>query len=247
MIRNFMLKIEYDGSAYHGWQRQKGARTIQAEIERALSTMTRQPVTLFGAGRTDAGVHARGQVANFKCQTALTADIFQKGLNSLLPEDVVIRQCLEVAADFHARYGAKSKRYAYRIINQPIRIAIGRQYAWYVLKPLDLAAMQAVVPHLVGTQDFRSFEGVGSPRKHSRRHVIQAQLLQTEQNTLVFEIEADGFLRYMVRNIVGTLVAVGLGRLSPEDFPRILAARDRGQAAATAPAHGLFLMEVKYE
>jgi tRNA pseudouridine38-40 synthase len=247
MIRNFKLTIEYDGSAYHGWQRQKGARTIQAAIERALTAMTRQPVTLVGAGRTDAGVHAIGQVANFKCHTALTADIFQNGLNSLLPEDVVIRQCCEVAEDFHARYSAKSKRYAYRIINQPIRIAIGRQYAWHMLKPLDPVAMQAVVPHLVGTHDFSSFEGVGSPRKHSCRHVIQARLLQTDQSTLVFEIEADGFLRYMVRNIVGTLVAIGRGKLSPEDFPRIIAAKDRGQAAATAPAHGLFLLEVKYE
>jgi tRNA pseudouridine38-40 synthase len=243
---NFKLTIEYDGSAYHGWQRQLGARTIQAEIEQALSTMIRQPVTLIGAGRTDAGVHARGQVANFRCQTALTANIFQKGLNSLLPEDVVIRQCCEVAADFHARYSAKSKQYAYHITNRPVRVAIGRQYAWHVLKPLDLQVMQAVVPHLVGTHDFRSFEGVGSPRQHSRRHVIQARLQQTEQSMLVFEIEADGFLRYMVRNIVGTLVAVGLGKLSPEDFPRIIAARDRAQAAATAPAHGLFLMEVRY-
>ena len=246
-MRNFKLTIEYDGTAYCGWQRQKGAPTIQEEIERALGTMTGQPVRLIGAGRTDAGVHARGQVANFKSRTSLTAEIFQKGLNGLLPEDIVIRQCCEVADGFHARHSARSKRYAYRVANQPIRIAIGRHYAWCILRPLDLRAMRAAVACLVGIHDFKAFEGVGSPRAHTCRHVIQARLVEKERNMLVFEIEADGFLRYMVRNMVGTLVTVGIGKLSPEDVPRIMASKDRKHAGATAPAHGLFLMEVKYE
>lgn len=245
-LSNFKLIIEYDGTGYHGWQRQKSDRSIQGEIEQALSTMTGGPVTLIGSGRTDAGVHALGQVANFLCETKLSPEVFQKGLNRLLPEDIVIKDCHRVDRSFHARYDAKSKTYYYRIWNCELPMAIGRHYAWYIRRKLDTAAMRSVLTHLIGTHDFKAFEGTGSPQSHTIRQVTTADLVESEDGFLIFTIEADGFLRYMVRNIVGTLVDVGLGKITTEAFREILASKDRSNASATAPAHGLFLMEVKY-
>jgi len=246
MEKNFKIIIEYDGSAYHGWQRQKQDRTIQQEIETALLTMVGQRVVLHGSGRTDAGVHAYGQVANFCCETDLTPEIFQKGLGSLLPEDIVIRDCQTVAQSFHARYDVKSKIYQYKILNRMVPAAIGRQYAWYIRRKIDTAAMRSALTHIIGTHDFKAFEGTGSPRPHTTRNVIAAQLSENTEGRVVFKIEADGFLRFMVRNIVGTLVDVGLGKITADEFKRILESRDRRNAGATAPPQGLFLMEVKY-
>ena len=245
-LSNFKLIIEYDGTGYHGWQRQKEDRTIQQEIEQALSTMTGGPATLIGSGRTDAGVHAFGQVANFQCDTELTPEIFQKGLNSLLPDDIVIVDCRRAAASFHARYDVKSKIYYYRILNRNVPAAIGRQYAWHIRRKLNVTAMQSALAHLVGEHDFKAFEGTGSPRSHTIRRVSIAELSEDVDGALIFKIEADGFLRYMVRNIVGTLVDVGLGKIPPADVKVILESKNRVNASPTAPAHGLFLMEVKY-
>jgi tRNA pseudouridine38-40 synthase len=246
MLKNFKILIEYDGSNYHGWQRQKADRTIQQEIENALSTMTAGQVTLFGSGRTDAGVHACGQVANFLCETDLTPEVFLKGLNSLLPDDIVIQECRRVDQSFHARYDAKSKIYNYRILNTKIAPAIGRQYSWFIRKKLDTTAMRSAISYIIGSHDFKSFEGTGSPRAHTTRTIMAAELKEHKDGSLIFQIEADGFLRYMVRNIVGTLVDVGLSNISPAGFKDILESKDRSNASATAPAHGLFLMEVKY-
>lgn len=246
MMKNFKLIIEYDGSAYHGWQRQKTEPTVQSEIEKALITMTGKRVVLIGSGRTDAGVHASGQVANFRIETGLNPEIFQKGLNSLLPEDIVIRECTQVDTSFHARYDAVSKIYHYRILNRRIPSAICRQYAWFVPKTLDHSAMSCAIDHIIGTHDFKAFEGAGSPRSKTIRCVKKAVLKKNRDGHLIFEIEADGFLRFMVRNIVGTLVDAGLCKITPEDFGNILLSKDRGLAGATAPPHGLFLMEVKY-
>ncbi len=245
-LSNFKIIIEYDGTAYHGWQRQKSDRSIQGEIEKALSTMTGGLVTLIGSGRTDAGVHALGQVANFLCETKLSPEVFQKGLNSLLPEDIVIKDCHRVDKSFHARYDAKSKIYHYRIWNRELPMAIGRHYAWYISRKLDMAAMRSVITYLIGTHDFKAFEGTGSPRSHTTRQVTTADLIESENGFLIFTIEADGFLRYMVRNIVGTLVDVGLGKITPKTFKEILESKNRRHASATAPPHGLFLVEVKY-
>jgi len=246
MLNNFSLTIEYDGTAYNGWQRQKTGRTIQGEIENAISVMTRQKVTLTGAGRTDAGVHALGQVANFVCDTMLEPGVFIKGLNSLLPGDIIIKDCVPARQKFHSRYDAKSKIYNYRILNREIPSAIGRHYTWFIRKKIDVDAMQKAAFHLVGTHDFKAFEGTGSPRKSSIRCVLRADVLLKKNDLIVFEIEADGFLRFMVRNIVGTLVCVGLGKLKSDDFKGILESRDRGNAGITAPPQGLFLVEVKY-
>jgi tRNA pseudouridine38-40 synthase len=245
-MKNFKLIIEYDGSAYHGWQRQSRQRTVQQEIEDALFTMLGGRVVVHGSGRTDAGVHAYGQSANFWCQTDLTPEIFQKGLTSLLPEDIVIRKCLAAAESFHARYDVKSKIYHYKILNRGIPPAIGRQYCWFIRRKLDTGAMCAALATIVGRRDFKAFEGSGSPRSHTIRSVMTAQLDENDGGKLIFAIEADGFLRFMVRNIVGTLVEVGLGKISVAGFKEILESKDRRNAGATAPAHGLFLMEVKY-
>jgi tRNA pseudouridine38-40 synthase len=244
--RNFLLIIEYDGSAYHGWQRQASDRSIQQEIETALAAMTEQKITLFGSGRTDAGVHALGQAANFHCVTRLMPLELQNGLNSLLPDDIVIRECSVASADFHARYAAKSKVYRYTICNTPLPPAIGRQYGWWVRASLNLDAMRAALNMLIGVHDFKAFEGSGSPRQHTTRHVKRAELRVQDEDRILFEIEADGFLRYMVRNITGTLVMIGKGKLTPRQLESILFSRDRRSAGITAPPQGLCLLKVNY-
>lgn len=246
MEKNFKLLIEYDGSAYHGWQRQSNDHTIQETIEKSLAKMVGRPVTLTGSGRTDAGAHALAQAASFKCDTTLTPQAFLGGLNSLLPSDIVIKACLPVTADFHARYSAKSKTYLYRIRNRPLPKAICRQYAWWVKRPLDFNAMASAAGRFTGTHDFSAFEGAGSPRAHTTRTVSEALLRKEDGDIVAFRIRANGFLRFMVRNIVGTLVDVGLGKIAADDVGRILLSKDRAQAGATAPAHGLFLVKVDY-
>jgi tRNA pseudouridine38-40 synthase len=246
MIKNFKIIIEYDGTRYHGWQRQKKDVTIQGELEKALGTMTAQHIVVNGSGRKDAGVHACGQAANFRCDTDLSPGTFQKGLNSLLPEDIVIRECRQVEETFHARYDVKSKIYHYKIYNHPVPAAMNRLYAWSIRKPLNIVAMRSAVSYIIGSYDFKAFEGAGSPRAHTTRHVMAADLIESDHRLLTFRIEADGFLRFMVRNIVGTLVDVGLGKTLPAEFKQILDSRDRTNAGATAPPRGLCLMEVKY-
>jgi len=246
MVKNFKIIIEYDGTRYHGWQRQKKDATIQGEIEKALWIMTAKHLVLNGSGRTDAGVHALGQTANFLCDTDLEPGVFQRGLNSLLPEDIVIRECRQVDDTFHARYSVKSKIYHYTIFNHPVPAAINRLYVWSIRKQLDTEAMGFAASHIIGHHDFKAFEGAGSVRALTTRHVMAADLVESDNRLLTFRIEADGFLRFMVRNIVGTLVDVGLGKTLPAEFKRILKSRDRTKAGATAPARGLCLMEVKY-
>jgi len=244
--RNFRMTIEYDGTDFHGWQRQRSDRTVQAEIEAALFTMTRQKIAIHGSGRTDAGVHACGQVASFRCETRLAPEDFKNGLNGLLPADVVVAECRQAPDAFHARYSAASKVYRYRILNRALPSAVDRRFSWHVRAPLDLAAMARGAEQLVGTHDFSSFEAAGSPRSHSRRTVYTAAWERPAKDRLRFTIEADGFLRCMVRNIVGTLVEIGAGKRCPEDIEQILGAADRAQAGPTAPAKGLFLIEVRY-
>jgi tRNA pseudouridine38-40 synthase len=246
MLRNFKLIIEYDGTNWHGWQRQPNGPTIQEAIETTLATMTRKAVTLIGSGRTDAGVHALGQAAHFICETALAPQAFQKGLNSLLPPDIVIRECLEVPLSFHARYGVRAKIYRYTIRNHPLPAAMGRQYAWWLRAPLDETAMSEAAALLVGEKDFKAFEGTGSPRAHTVRHVTRAEVRRKDADHICFEIEANGFLRYMVRNITGTLVAIGMGQMPSDDILSILHSLDRRRAAPTAPPQGLCLVRVIY-
>ena len=246
MTANFKLVIEYDGTQYHGWQRQPTDKSIQGEIEAALYTMTRQKITIIGSGRTDSGVHALGQTGNFKCKTRISPKEFQNGLNSLLPSDIVIRGCEYAAPEFHARFDTKSKVYRYSILNSAQPSAIGRQYHWWLHAPLDVNAMQTATRYLPGKQDFRAFEGTGSPRASTVRHVMAAYLKCEVPHQLEFYIQADGFLRFMVRNIIGTLVDVGRRKISPDQLTTIIESRDRNLAGATAPPQGLCLLQVNY-
>lgn len=246
MERNFKLIIEYDGNAYFGWQRQKDPHTIQGSIERALHTLTSRNITLTGSGRTDSGVHALGQVASFHADTHLASDEIHRALNALLPDDIVILSCEEMPESFHARFDVVSKCYRYCLLNRPLPSAVGRQYAWHIRKPLDIAAMRKALVHLEGTHNFKAFEGAGSPRSNSVRHVLRTRLVSGNGGRIDFEIEGSGFLRHMVRNIVGTLVDIGLGKMTPDDLARIRDGENRGEAGITAPAHGLFLVQVNY-
>ena len=244
--RNYKLVLEYDGSNYHGWQRQKGALTIQEIVETRLALMTQAPVRLMGAGRTDAGVHARGQVANFLSETEIVPDRLLRGLNSLLPEDIVALDLTLVPLKFHARFQARSKVYEYRIHNGPRPPALGRQYVWHISQPLEWTAMTTCLELLEGEHDFTSFQATGSNVRNSVRTIYSAKITSSKAHIWAITIEANGFLRHMVRNIVGTLVEVGRGKLIGEKFSGVITARDRTQAGMTAPAHGLCLLEVHY-
>lgn len=257
-MKNFKIIIEYDGTDFNGWQIQVAGRTVQGEIEKALSKMTRRHVRVAGSGRTDAGVHALAQVAAFRCETRITAGAFFSGLNSLLPDDIAILSCEQVDDRFHPRFDATGKTYIYRIRNCAVPAAVGRHHFWHIRKPLDTGAMDAAMEHIIGTHDFKAFENTGSPRAHTVRTIFDASITADASDMtcrsrdlpgtglIAVRITADGFLRCMVRNIVGTLVDVGLSKITPEEFAAIIEKKDRGLASATAPPHGLFLHGVHY-
>jgi tRNA pseudouridine38-40 synthase len=245
-MRNIKLLIEYDGTNYQGWQVQREGPTVQGMIEEKLALLTGEPVHLIGSGRTDAGVHAFGQVAHFKTKSQMEVHSIQRALNSLLPPDIVIQRAEEVEEDFHARKQSKSKVYEYRILNRNIRSPFHRGYAWHISQELDFEEMKNATQRLVGEHDFSSFRSVGSPTRTAIRKVIRAEWKRGRDGIILFEIEANGFLKQMVRAIVGTLVEVGQGKISSEEFQRILDSKDRKRAGPTAPAHGLVLKEVKY-
>lgn len=245
-MRNIKLVIEYDGTNYHGWQVQPDGPTIQEILQEKIALMTRHPVHLAASGRTDAGVHALGQVASFKTETQIPREGFFHGLNSLLPRDIVIQSVEEVPLDFHAQFGAKRKTYRYQIFNNQPPSAIHRNYSWYIPQPLKREAMQEAARFLVGRKDFSSFQGADTDPTGAVREVFRADWSLEYPPFLSFIIEGNGFLKHMVRNIVGTLVEVGKGKSSPEGFARILEVRDRRQAGMTAPPQGLFLVSVQY-
>ncbi len=246
MMRTIKLTIEYDGTNYLGWQVQPKGPTIQRVLEETLKKITGEEVRLIGSGRTDAGVHAFGQVAHFKTHSKISLHSMARALNSLLPPDIVIRRVREVDENFHARKSCKSKIYEYRILNRNLRSAFYNKYAWHIPQKLNLKEMKEATRYLIGEHDFSSFRSVGTPTQTATRKVIRAEWKKGRDGLLYFEIEANGFLKQMVRAMVGTLVEVGRGRLSPEEFQEILQSKDRRKAGPTAPAHGLLLKEVKY-
>jgi len=245
-MRTIKLTIEYDGTNYLGWQVQPKGPTIQRVLEETLKKITGEEVRLIGSGRTDAGVHAFGQVAHFKTHSKISLHSMARALNSLLPPDIVIRRVREVDENFHARKSCKSKIYEYRILNRNLRSAFYNKYAWHIPQKLNLKEMKEATRYLIGEHDFSSFRSVGTPTQTATRKVIRAEWKKGRDGLLYFEIEANGFLKQMVRAMVGTLVEVGRGRLSPEEFQEILQSKDRRKAGPTAPAHGLLLKEVKY-
>ncbi|MEW6669463.1 MAG: tRNA pseudouridine(38-40) synthase TruA [Thermodesulfobacteriota bacterium] len=245
--RNIRLVLQYDGSRYHGWQRQKGDLTVQELLEEKIRLITGESVTVAASGRTDAGVHALHQVCSFLTRSRLDPQSFHRALNSLLPPDIHIDLAEAVPLEFHARYSARSKIYEYRVLNRPEPDPFLRAYTWHVPSVLDLSEMERCLPFLLGMQDFSSFMGSGSTVTDPVREMKRAEMKRSEDGLLLFLFEADGFLRHMVRNIVGTLVEVGKGKRDSLEFQKILQARDRRSAGITAPAHGLFLKRVRYD
>ena len=247
-MRRFRLTLEYDGAEFQGWQIQARGRSVQGVVESALAQVTSAPLRIYAAGRTDAGVHARGQVAHFDAATRLSPTALCKALNAVLPEDVAAREVAEAAADFDARRDALSKRYVYRILRRRSRSPLRRRYGWHIRGPLALDAMAEATDLLKGTHDFAAFRGApgGPPADEETRRSLDALRVVRESDEVRIVAEARSFLRYMVRNLVGTLVEVGQGRLSVPQVAQVLASRDRAAAGPTAPAHGLCLEEIRY-
>ena len=256
-MRNIKLVLEYDGTNYNGWQTQPNVPTVQATIENALTKLTKTPIQIIGAGRTDSGVHAEGQVANFRTDVQIPLIAFQKGLNATLPRDIVVCSATEVPADFHARFSATSRRYRYTILNREYPSALSRQTSYFYPEKIDVASVNDLCQTLVGKSDFSSFQKVGSDRINPVCEIYETHWWQKDPY-IYFEIEADSFLRGMVRAITGTiltfnrkfLLASGAKNMKYQDadtqLHRILEAKDRAAAGMSAPAHGLSLIYVKY-
>lgn len=245
-MRNIRIAIEYDGTDYCGWQIQPNGISIQEVLENTIALITQERVRLTGSGRTDAGVHAFNQVANFMTQSTIPCSNLLRSINSLLPLDISVKDAQDTEENFHARYSAKSKIYMYRMYNRPTRSALGHRYAWHIREPLDIERMDESLCKLLGTHDFSSFCGSGGNSQNYIRTVLSADIHSVTDGYIELHVEANGFLRHMVRNIVGTLADVGKRTMTVDNFRRIFEARDRTKAGITAPPQGLYLKEVKY-
>ena len=262
-MRNIKLTIEYDGTSFNGWQTQSARRdlkrrsgqgrqrTVQAQIEKALREIFKKNIKLTGSGRTDSGVHALGQVANFKTCSALTAEKICAALNAHLPEDIAIIKAEEAAPNFHAQYSVKSKTYRYTLLNRCARTALERNFSVHYPRKLNVRSMRAEAKTLIGRHDFRSFTATDLAKRKKKIKIGTVRTIKrlniTKRGDYLFiDIEANGFLYKMVRNIVGTLLEVGSGKRDKGSFRRIMAQKDRRFAGVTAKAKGLALMEVKY-
>jgi len=254
---NYRAVVEYDGSAYGGFQIQARRATIQGELERVLQQITQEPVRVHGAGRTDAGVHARGQVISFRTTWSRGCDDLQRALNALLPRDIAVRELATADERFHARYSAASRVYLYHVYSSCVRSPLLDRYAYYVASPPDIEAMNCAAALLVGERDVAAFGQAFNERGATIRQVQKAVWRRVgeayplwgacQADVAQFEIEANAFLRGMVRRVVGTLLAVGGGMLSVEGFAEILASREISRAAPPAPACGLCLWQVHYD
>lgn len=245
-MRKIGLKISYDGTNYAGWQRQPNEPTVQEEIERSLSAVAKTPITLHGSGRTDAGVHALGQVAHFSTDLRMDAEKFALAANAGLPYDIRVLESWEADLDFHARYSAKRKRYRYTIRNTTVASALYGRYEWHLHSPLCVEKMEEAAAYFVGTHEFSAFTGAGCKITERTRQITQS-VLYPKDNCLCYEIEGNGFLYNMVRIITGTLVDIGYGRFSPQYVQELLETGDRAKGGQTAPAKGLCLVSVQYD
>jgi tRNA pseudouridine38-40 synthase len=246
-MRNIKLILEYDGTNYHGWQSQarSGKATIQETLELALNVLTQEKLRTYSSGRTDAGVHAWGHVANFKTSNTIPATAWAPALNHLLPADIRVLASEEVAYDFHARYSALRKTYKYLILHRREPSALFRNFAWHINVPMNISNMRKGLMYLIGRHDFSAFRSSGCTAKIPVRTILSASIKKSG-DFIELQIEADAFLQYMVRNITGTIAEVGVGRFRPDDVERILQSHDRKEAGKTAPSHGLYLVSVTY-
>ena len=244
-MRNIKLTIEYDGKPYNGWQKQPNKPNIQGEIERAIYNITKEEVDLIGSGRTDAGVHALGQVANFKTNSNIPIEKLALAINSQLKNSIIIKKAEEVDERFHSRYNAKHKTYRYIINNSPCGTAIYRNLEYCFPIKLDVAKMQEAAKYFEGEHDFKAFKSSGTSAKNSVRTIYNASVKQKGEK-IIIELTGNGFLYNMVRIISGTLLDVGLQKIKPEEIKNIIEEKDRQKAGKTLPAHGLYLVEVKY-
>jgi tRNA pseudouridine38-40 synthase len=244
-MRTLKLTIAYDGTRFVGWQRQAEGESIQGLLEDALAKFEGGPVTVHGAGRTDAGVHALAQTASAQVTCRHDVATLTRALNAHLPEDVRVTSVEEAAADFHARFSARSKTYRYRIRNTPLADPFDRAYVWHIPEPLDVAAMREAAAAIVGTHDFAALQSAGSDTRGTVRTVSRSELSDTA-GLLTYEISGDGFLRHMVRTVIGTLVDIGRGWRPSSNMASLLRGASRGDAGPTAPPQGLFLVRVDY-
>lgn len=245
--RNIKLVVAYDGTDFHGWQVQPNVVTIQGVLQNTLKKLCQEEIHIYGSGRTDTGVHARGQVAHFKTASKIPEANLQRALNELLPDSIRIYDCREVEPSFHARYSAKSKQYSYAILSEPVCSPFHRRYVHHVPYELRIEAMVAAARHFLGERDFTSFCDAQEDSPSKVRTVFLSEVSpEGRSGSIVYRIEANGFLHRMVRAIVGTLIEVGRDRLDPESVLPLLEARDRTVAPWTAPPHGLCLEWVKY-
>jgi tRNA pseudouridine38-40 synthase len=244
-FRRIALVVEYDGTAYAGSQYQENASTIQGELERALEKLTGERTRLALAGRTDAGVHAEGQVVSFRTQTPYGVEVLVRALNAHLPQDIVVRSAREVMLGFQVRRQARRRWYRYLIYNGRQRPALRRHYCWHIAQPLDVEAMQEAAGQLVGEHDLAAFAAPSAPGR-TVRTVYRAEVSR-RRSWVMFDIEANSFLQQQVRRTVGALVQVGLGKQTVEDFRRVLTSAGRGAATLAAPPRGLCLMAVEYK
>lgn len=244
-MRNIKLTIEYDGTSYGGWQKQKNNRTIQQCIEEAIKLLTGEDVELIGSSRTDAGVHAKGMVANFITNSQIPADKFREAINTKLPDDIGIIKSEEVDRNFHSRYDSKGKTYCYTLVNRYEKVCIGRNYVYQVRDELNYNLMKEAAKYFLGKHDFKSFKTNGSSVKTSVR-TINGLELELKGDVIKIFVSADGFLYNMVRIIVGTLIEVGKGKIKPEDIESIIKNGDRSKAGPCVPPNGLVLEKVFY-
>lgn len=246
-MRTFRATIAYDGTAFAGWQMQAGERTVQGELEAALQPIEGRRVVVFAASRTDAGVHATGQVASFSLDSPIAVDALARALNARLPADVRVMRLEQASDTFNARFDARCKTYEYAFFTGEVLPPRLRHYVWHLPGPLDLEAMDRAAALLVGRHDFAAFQAAGSRVRSTERTILESRVVASgDARQVLYIVRGTGFLRHMVRTIAGTLAAVGRRRLAPEDMQHILESRDRRQAAATAPPHGLTLVEVLY-
>lgn len=246
-MKNYRMTVQYDGGRYHGWQVQKTSdMTIQGKLQNVLASLAGRPVEVIGSGRTDAGVHAAGQVANFHIEGGHTPKELLEYLNRYLPEDIAVTELCETDARFHSRYHAQSKTYCYRIHTSPVPNVFERKYVYTYAEPLDVAAMERAASLLTGTHDYTSFCGNKHMKKSAVRTVFDISVRKAE-NELNLSFTGDGFLQNMVRIMTGTLIEVGNGRREAESMTAVLAAKNREAAGYTAPPHGLRLEKVTYD